>query len=98
MEKRLKSCLWAVAEANQKRSLITFEPDLCNFRPYCLFLEGKMTEKNQIYSTSLTLGNTLNKKEAEAGPNDDLLAALSKETRGVSKNSLTTNIDLEKSE
>jgi hypothetical protein len=57
-----------------------------------------MTEKNQIYSTSLTLGNTLNKKEAEAGPNDDLLAALSKETRGVSKNSLTTNIDLEKSE
>jgi hypothetical protein len=30
MEKRLKSCLWAVAEANQKRSLITFEPDLRN--------------------------------------------------------------------
>jgi hypothetical protein len=28
MEKRLKLCLWAVAEANQKRSLITFEPDL----------------------------------------------------------------------
>jgi len=57
-----------------------------------------MTEKDQIRSASSTLRNTLNEKKAEAGLNDDLLAALSKETRGVSENSSITDIDPEKSE
>jgi hypothetical protein len=46
---------------------------------------------------SSTLGNAFNEKEAEAGSNNDLFAALSKETRGIAENSLTTNIDPEKS-
>ena len=54
-------------------------------------------EKDQISSISLIVGNALNKKEAEAGLNNDLFAALSKGTRGVSENSLTTNINQEKS-
>jgi hypothetical protein len=41
MEKRLKSCLWAVAEANQKRSLITFEPDLRTVRAIARVLGRK---------------------------------------------------------
>jgi hypothetical protein len=57
-----------------------------------------MTEKNQISSTGSTAGNILNEKEAEAGLNNNFLAALSKETRDVSENSSTTDVDPEKSE
>jgi hypothetical protein len=39
-----------------------------------------MTEKNQISSMGLTAGNTLNKKEAEVGSNNNFLVAPSKET------------------
>jgi len=45
----------------------------------------------------LTVGNTLNKKEAEAGLNDNFPIAPSKETRDISENSLTIDIDPEKS-
>jgi hypothetical protein len=57
-----------------------------------------MTKKNQISFTSSTAGNILNKKKAEAGLNNNFLAALSKKTRDVSKNSLTTDVNPEKSE
>jgi hypothetical protein len=39
-----------------------------------------MTKKNQISFAGLTTENTLNKKEAEAGLNNNFLAAFSKET------------------
>jgi hypothetical protein len=45
-----------------------------------------------------TAGNTLNKKEAEAGSNDNFPATPSKEIRDVSENSLTTDVNPEKSE
>jgi hypothetical protein len=57
-----------------------------------------MTEKNQISSAGSTAGNTINKKEAEAGSNNNFLAASHKKTQDVSKNSLTTDINPEKSE
>src|SRR4051812_33334140 len=57
-----------------------------------------MTEKNQISSAGSTAGNTRNEKEAEARSNNNFLAAPSKETRDVSENSSTTDVDPEKSE
>jgi hypothetical protein len=57
-----------------------------------------MTEKNQISSAGSTARNTVNEKEVEAGSNNNFLAAPSKETRDVSKNSLTIDVDPEKSE
>jgi hypothetical protein len=57
-----------------------------------------MTEKDQISSVGSTAGNTLNEKEAEAGSNDNFPIVPSKETRDVSENSLTTDVDPEKSE
>jgi MFS family permease len=57
-----------------------------------------MTEENQISSAGSTAGNTVNEKEAEAGSNNNFLAAPSKETRDVSENSSTTDVDPEKSE
>ncbi|KAH6665606.1 major facilitator superfamily domain-containing protein [Halenospora varia] len=57
-----------------------------------------MTEKDQISSAGLTVGNTLNENKAEVGSNNNFLATPSKETRDVYKNSSTTDVDLEKSE
>lgn len=57
-----------------------------------------MAEKDQISSVGSTAGNTLNEKEAEAGSNDNFPATPSKETRDVSENSSTTDVDPEKSE
>lgn len=54
-----------------------------------------MTEKDQTSSAGSTAGTTLNEKEAEAGSN---LATTSKETREVSENSSTADVDPEKSE
>ena len=57
-----------------------------------------MTEKDQISSVGLTIGNILNEKEVEVGSNHNFLITPSKETRDVSENSLTIDVDLEKSE
>ncbi|KAG9233585.1 major facilitator superfamily domain-containing protein [Amylocarpus encephaloides] len=54
-----------------------------------------MTEKDQTSSAGSTAGTTLNEKESEAGSN---LATTSKETREVSENSSTADVDPEKSE
>ncbi|PVH69625.1 putative HC-toxin efflux carrier [Cadophora sp. DSE1049] len=54
-----------------------------------------MTGKDQTSSAGSTAGTTLNEKEAEAGSN---LATTSKETREVSENSSTTDVDPEKFE
>jgi hypothetical protein len=39
-----------------------------------------MTEKDQLSSPGSTAGNILNKKKAEARPNNNFLATTSKET------------------
>ena len=60
-------------------------------------MEEKMTGKDQISSAGSTAGNTLNEKEAEEGSNGNFPAAPNKETRDISENSSTIDMDPEKS-